>query len=76
MEKYDEDLFDLFCAVFACLPLAHVVSEKVFVVHGGLSWKNFTMEDIMDIDRSGVRECSLFSPVFLIVILNFLCFLL
>jgi serine/threonine-protein phosphatase 5 len=35
--KYDESVMTLFTDVFNWLPLAAVIQEKVFVVHGGLS---------------------------------------
>ncbi|KAL6608281.1 hypothetical protein ACP70R_041344 [Stipagrostis hirtigluma subsp. patula] len=34
--KLGEQFVELFAKVFCCLPLAHVINEKVFVVHGGL----------------------------------------
>jgi len=45
-KKYDRDLFSLFSDTFACLPLSHVLNNKVFVVHGGLSWQDFKVEDL------------------------------
>jgi len=35
-QKYQEEMFTLFCEAFRCLPLATVVNSSVFVVHGGL----------------------------------------
>ena len=34
--KYDATLFMMFAQLFEVLPIATVVSGKVFVVHGGL----------------------------------------
>ncbi|KAF2302192.1 hypothetical protein GH714_033696 [Hevea brasiliensis] len=34
--KLSETFVELFAEVFCCLPLAHVINDKVFVVHGGL----------------------------------------
>ncbi|RZC55037.1 hypothetical protein C5167_013885, partial [Papaver somniferum] len=34
--KLSEDFIELFAEVFCCLPLAHVLNGKVFIVHGGL----------------------------------------
>lgn len=35
-QKYNEGIFKLFCQAFRCLPLAVVVNDSIFVVHGGL----------------------------------------
>eukprot|EP00808_Paulinella_micropora_P001014 g57165.t1 len=52
LEKYDATMFDLFSLVFACLPLATVVNKQIFVVHGGLSWRqNLTIEFLQTLDR-------------------------
>lgn len=34
--KLSESFVELFAEVFCCLPLAHVINKKIFVVHGGL----------------------------------------
>lgn len=50
--KYDNVLVELFAEVFCCLPLAHVLNGRVFVVHGGLfSSDGVTLDDIRKIDR-------------------------
>ncbi|PFH34183.1 serine/threonine protein phosphatase [Besnoitia besnoiti] len=50
--KYDERLYNLFCESFRLLPLAFVLNDAVFVVHGGLlSSDNITLDDIQKIDR-------------------------
>lgn len=51
LRKYNERVFDLFSDVFAALPLAHIIHDKVFVVHGGLSWRDLTIDDVQRIDR-------------------------
>lgn len=54
MSKYgkDEKLYSLFCECFCQLPLAHVINEKIFVVHGGLfSRDGVTLQEIEEIDR-------------------------
>ena len=51
--KYDSKCMDAFTEVFNLLPLAHVVNQKVFVVHGGLySQENVKLDDIRKISRN------------------------
>lgn len=47
------DIFvELFAEVFCCLPLAHLINNKIFVVHGGLfSVDGVKLSDIRAIDR-------------------------
>ncbi|XP_030462943.1 serine/threonine-protein phosphatase 5 isoform X1 [Syzygium oleosum] len=50
--KLSETFVELFAEVFCCLPLAHVINEKIFVVHGGLfSVDGVKLADIRSIDR-------------------------
>ncbi|KAM7503006.1 hypothetical protein LguiB_001910 [Lonicera macranthoides] len=50
--KLSDKFVELFAEVFCCLPLAHVINEKVFVVHGGLfSVDGVKLSDIRAIDR-------------------------
>ncbi|XP_040973468.1 serine/threonine-protein phosphatase 5 isoform X1 [Gossypium hirsutum] len=50
--KLSEKFVELFAEVFCCLPLAHVINQKVFVVHGGLfSVDGVKLSDIKAIDR-------------------------
>ncbi|ORX90653.1 putative phospho protein phosphatase [Basidiobolus meristosporus CBS 931.73] len=50
--KFSETMFKLFTETFNVLPLAHVVQNKIFVVHGGLfSRDNVTLDEIRKIDR-------------------------
>lgn len=50
--KLSETFVELFAEVFCCLPLAHVLNDKVFVVHGGLfSVDGVKLSDIRAIDR-------------------------
>ncbi|OII71867.1 phosphoprotein phosphatase related protein [Cryptosporidium ubiquitum] len=47
LAKYDSGLYDLISEAFCFLPLAHVINDKVFVVHGGLcSEDNVKLNDI------------------------------
>ncbi|KJE91460.1 type 5 protein serine/threonine phosphatase isoform [Capsaspora owczarzaki ATCC 30864] len=51
--KYSDRMVTLFHEVFLWLPLAHVVAEKVLVVHGGLfSDDNVTLADIKATERN------------------------
>ncbi|KAL5232131.1 hypothetical protein ABZP36_030907 [Zizania latifolia] len=50
--KLGEPFIELFAEAFCCLPLAHVINNKVFVVHGGLfSVDGVKLSDIKAIDR-------------------------
>ncbi|RZC65203.1 hypothetical protein C5167_008893 [Papaver somniferum] len=50
--KLSEAFIELFAEVFCCLPLAHVLNGKVFIVHGGLfSVDGVKLSDIRKIDR-------------------------
>ncbi|THU49163.1 hypothetical protein C4D60_Mb06t06660 [Musa balbisiana] len=50
--KLGETFVELFAEVFCCLPLAHVINDKIFVVHGGLfSVDGVKLSDIRAIDR-------------------------
>lgn len=50
--KYDEELYTLFCEAFCLLPLCHVINSQVFCVHGGLfSTDNVKLDDIRKVNR-------------------------
>ncbi|KAK3140499.1 hypothetical protein QOZ80_5AG0401860 [Eleusine coracana subsp. coracana] len=50
--KLGEKFVELFAEVFCWLPLAHVINNKVFIVHGGLfSVDGVKLSDIRSIDR-------------------------
>eukprot|EP00004_Rigifila_ramosa_P018022 TRINITY_DN4439_c0_g2_i1.p1 TRINITY_DN4439_c0_g2~~TRINITY_DN4439_c0_g2_i1.p1 ORF type:complete len:422 (+),score=113.81 TRINITY_DN4439_c0_g2_i1:1036-2301(+) len=50
--KYESKMFELFLDLFHALPLAHLINNSVFVVHGGLFKEdNVTLAQIKKIDR-------------------------
>merc|ERR1719193_1048493 len=53
--KYNVDMYRLFCEAFCYMPLAHILNDKVFVVHGGLFSKDDgKLSELVATDR--VRE--------------------
>lgn len=55
--KYDLQMFSLTNKVFNALPVAHLIQDKLFVVHGGLPAKeDFMLSDINSFDRFVVPE--------------------
>ncbi|OHS92838.1 Serine/threonine protein phosphatase alpha-1 isoform [Tritrichomonas foetus] len=51
VKKYDEGVWSLFCDVFNCLPVAAIISDRVFCVHGGISPELKDFDDILAIKR-------------------------
>eukprot|EP00271_Cylindrocystis_brebissonii_P007882 TRINITY_DN21784_c0_g1_i1.p1 TRINITY_DN21784_c0_g1~~TRINITY_DN21784_c0_g1_i1.p1 ORF type:complete len:484 (+),score=103.93 TRINITY_DN21784_c0_g1_i1:150-1601(+) len=50
--KFTDTMWLLFSETFCCLPLAHVLNKRVFIVHGGLfSQDGVKLNDIRAIDR-------------------------
>ena len=66
-EKYDLQLFKNITRSFCMLPLAHIVEDHFFVIHGGLSSEpDVSIEDYNKIDRFRQvprREESLCGPI-------------
>lgn len=55
--KYDDTVMNLFSKLFQCLPLAAVIEDKVFVVHGGLSTQDDGRVSLSEIESlSRIRE--------------------
>ncbi|KAF9762114.1 Serine/threonine-protein phosphatase 2B catalytic subunit [Nosema granulosis] len=51
ISKYDEKMYNLCVESFMTLPIAAIIQEKVFCVHGGISKEASTIEEINRIDR-------------------------
>jgi serine/threonine-protein phosphatase 5 len=53
LEKYDQELFDAFLDSFYALPIATVIAQRYFVVHGSPPVDtDFTLDDIRALLRS------------------------
>ena len=50
-ELQDEDLWVRFNKLFELLPIAHVVGDKIFVVHGGLPRKDMALSRVLDVEH-------------------------
>jgi hypothetical protein len=64
--KYDITAMRIFSEVFQWLPLAAVIEDTVFVVHGGLSTMNdgcVTLKEINDIKRDREPDSGLMSDL-------------
>ncbi len=63
--KYDDTVMKVFTKLFQRLPLAAVVHDKVFVVHGGLSTQEggVSLKDIESIQRFREPESGLMSDL-------------
>ena len=51
VKKYDEGVWKLFVEVFNCMPVAAIIADNVFCVHGGISPHLKSLQDIDDIKR-------------------------
>jgi serine/threonine-protein phosphatase PP1 catalytic subunit len=48
---YDPNIWRMFCDVFNCLPIAAIIDDKVFCVHGGISPELESLDQIRNIER-------------------------
>ena len=52
LTKYNKDIYEAFIKLFYSLPLAHVINNKILIIHGGLfSSDDITLNDIRNINR-------------------------
>eukprot|EP01041_Mallomonas_annulata_P012424 gene12424-26131_t len=51
LSKYGEEIYELFQTTFNKFPIASVIENKIFVVHGGLGEKLLSLDEIANIDR-------------------------
>ncbi|RHY32798.1 hypothetical protein DYB32_002239 [Aphanomyces invadans] len=52
IEKYDEEVFSLFCHCFRYLPLGTILQDRrVLIWHGGVPRQAVKLQDVMDIPR-------------------------
>ena len=50
-DRYDEHIYGAFNKMFACLPIAALVQNETWVVHGGLYSRNTELHEIRSLDR-------------------------
>jgi serine/threonine-protein phosphatase 5 len=50
--KYNQKMYQVFSELFDAIPIANLIENKIFVVHGGLSKNsNLTLDQIRSINR-------------------------
>lgn len=57
LSKYDETVYDMIIEMFTKLPLAAVVNNTAFCVHGGISSELKRREDLRKIEKAGPILC-------------------
>ncbi len=51
LDKYDEELYDLFMQTFDTMPLVAVVNQTYLCMHGGVSPYMKTVEEVNNVNR-------------------------
>lgn len=51
LEKYDQEVYNIFIDLFDCLPLSAIVNGKFIALHGGISPELKTLNDLNKVDR-------------------------
>lgn len=51
VQFYNPNIWRIFCDVFNCLPVAAIIDDKIFCVHGGISPSMESLDDIKEIAR-------------------------
>ena len=62
--RYDQTIWKAITSIFDCLPIAAVIGEKIFCIHGGISPKLQNIQQIRDIQRPcGIKQDTLLSDL-------------
>ena len=51
IDQYNLSIWKKFCDVFNCLPIAAIIDEKIFCIHGGISPSLNSLDDIRALQR-------------------------
>lgn len=51
IQKFDEEIYEMFMSAFDCLPLAAIVNSTYLCMHGGISPEMQHTDDINKIER-------------------------
>jgi len=71
--RYNIKLWKTFTDCFNCLPVAAVVDEKIFCMHGGLSPDLQNMEQIKRIMRPTGTYLLTYLPIYTDLFTNYIC---
>jgi serine/threonine-protein phosphatase PP1 catalytic subunit len=51
MRFYNEGIWEIFSDVFNCMPIAAIIDDKIFCVHGGISPSLLNLDDLRNFKR-------------------------